>query len=318
MGYESSDAYFKRVFGKKMFRLSLDAGMTCPNRDGTLGTGGCIFCSANGSGDFAARKEGSLSEQLETAKQRIHGKLPKNGAPYGYLAYFQSFTNTYAPVDRLQRLFSETISHPEIEGLIIATRPDCLPEETLALLARLREQKPVFVELGFQTAKSETISYINRCYPNSVFAHAVLELNKRNLPVTVHCILGLPYETYEDMLETVTYVCSLPIHGIKLQLLHVLRGTPLASDYPRLLADHAFCCMERDAYLDIVLRLIQHIPAHIVIHRLTGDGPKAQLIAPLWSGNKKGVLNALQKEMKLRNIKQGELSCKPNRSCFTN
>lgn len=318
MEYESSDAYFKRVFGKKMFRLSLDVGMTCPNRDGTVGTGGCIFCSANGSGDFAAHRESSLSEQLEAAKQRIRGKLPKSGAPYGYLAYFQSFTNTYAPIDRLRRLFSEAISHPEIEGLIIATRPDCLPEETLALLVRLQEQKPVFVELGFQTAKAETVSYINRCYPNSVFAHAVLELHKRNLPVTVHCILGLPYETYEDMLETVTYVCSLPIHGIKLQLLHVLRGTPLASDYPRLLADHAFCCMEQDAYLDIVLRLIQHIPAHIVIHRLTGDGPKAQLIAPLWSGNKKGILNALQKEMKLRNIKQGELSCKPNRSCFTN
>lgn len=318
MGYESSDAYFKRVFGKKMFRLSLDAGMTCPNRDGTVGTGGCIFCSANGSGDFAARKEGSLSEQLEAAKQRIRGKLPKNGAPYGYLAYFQSFTNTYAPVERLQHLFSETISHPEIEGLIIATRPDCLPEETLALLTRLQEQKPVFVELGFQTAKAQTISYINRCYPNSVFAHAVLRLHERNIPVTVHCILGLPYETYEDMLATVTYVCSLPIHGIKLQLLHVLRGTPLASDYPRLLADHAFCCMEQDAYLAIVLRLLKHIPDHIVIHRLTGDGPKAQLIAPLWSGNKKGVLNALQKEMKLQNVKQGELSCKQNHSCSTN
>lgn len=304
--YYSADEYLKTTFGKKMFRLSLDGGMTCPNRDGRAGTGGCTFCSAKGSGDFASERTGSVTEQIETAKQQVSKKLPKNGAPYGYLAYFQSFTNTYAPVEYLEPLFQEALSHPEIEALFIGTRPDCLPKEVLDLLDRLAKQKPVYVELGLQTTKESSIRYINRGYDNAVFARAVEELSKRNIPVIVHCILGLPYETSEDMIRTIDYVCSMPIHGIKLQLLHVLKGTRLADDYEELLARHAFSCMDREVYLDIVATLVARIPNHIVLYRLTGDGPRSLLIAPLWSTDKKRVYNDLHQRMKERTL------CNPN------
>lgn len=310
--YFSADEYLKQSFGKKMYRLSLDGGMTCPNRDGSAGIGGCVFCSQNGSGDFSAAVKDNLTEQIETAKLQVKNKLPKNGAAFGYMAYFQSFTNTYAPVEVLEDLFTSAILHPDIEALIIATRPDCLPEATLDLLEHLATIKPVYVELGFQSAKPETIAYINRCYPNEVFEQAVTKLNKRQLPVTVHCILGLPNETLSDMQHTIDYVCSLGIHGIKLQLLHILRNTKLAADYPDPVASPAFACMKREDYIDTVLMLLQRIPSDIVIYRLTGDGPKSLLIAPLWSGDKKSILNELLKEMKLRNIVQGELSCNPN------
>lgn len=303
--FYSADEYLKETFGKKMFRLSLEGGTTCPNRDGSVGLGGCIFCSASGSGDFAQKRTGTLSEQIQSAKFQVKNKLPKNGAPYGYLAYFQSYTSTYAPVEYLRQLFSEAIRHPDIEGLFIGTRPDCLPEPVLNLLAELSKVKPVYVELGLQTAKAETIAYINRCYDNTVFETAVHALKQRNLPVIVHCILGLPYESLEDMQATIDYVCSLPVHGIKLQLLHILQGTALASDYEQLCDAHAFACMDRRAYITTVCTLLSRIPSHIVIYRLTGDGPRNLLIAPLWSTDKKRVQNDLRKELKERNIIQG-------------
>lgn len=304
--YYSADEYFKQTFHKKMFRLSLDGGMTCPNRDGTAGVGGCSFCSASGSGDFAARLTTSVADQIEQAKQQVAKKLPKNGTPYGYLAYFQSYTNTYAPVDYLESLFMEAILHPEIEALFIGTRPDCLPEPVLDLISRLSAVKPVYIELGLQTTKEESIRYINRGYDNCVFTTAVHALSKRNIPVIVHCILGLPFETLSDMEHTVDYVCSLPVHGIKLQLLHILKGTKLAQDYDMLCTQNAFACMDRTAYLDTVASLVERIPKHIVIYRLTGDGPKNLLIAPLWSADKKRVLGDLQKRMKERTL------CNPN------
>ena len=312
--FYSADEYLKTTFGKKMFRLSLDGGMTCPNRDGTAGYGGCSFCSASGSGDFAEKRKTSVEEQIEAAKNQVKNKLPKNGAPYGYLAYFQSFTNTYAPVEYLRSLFSEAIQHPDIEALFIGTRPDCLPEPVLILLQELAETKPVYVELGFQTANEESAVSLNRGYNNSVFETAVRSLNTYGIPVIVHCILGLPYETPEDMQHTIDYVCSLPIHGIKLQLLHVLKGTRLADHYEKLTRDHAFYCMDRKSYIDIIATLLPRIPSHIVVYRLTGDGPRSLLIAPLWSTDKKRVQNDLQKELKERNIIQGGNTplCNPN------
>ena len=309
--FYSADEYFKETFGKKMFRLSLDGGTTCPNRDGSVGYGGCVFCSTLGSGDFAEQKRSSVTAQIEAAKGQVKNKLPKNGAPFGY----QSVTGTYAPTVYLEHQFTEALRHPDIEGLFIGTRPDCLPAEVLALLSRLSKEKPVYVELGLQTAKKESIDYINCCYDNTVFEAAVHALNTLNIPVIVHCILGLPYETLEDMQHTIDYVCSLPIHGIKLQLLHILKGTRLADDYEALCADHAFFCMDRTAYIDTVLSLITRIPAHIVLYRLTGDGPRSQLIAPLWSTDKRRVQNDLRKELKERNIIQGGNLplCNPNR-----
>lgn len=313
--FYSADEYLKETFGKKMFRLSLDGGTTCPNRDGTVGYGGCTFCSTLGSGDFAERRKATVAQQIEAAKKQVQKKLPKNGAPYGYLAYFQSFTGTYAPASYLEAQFTEVLRHPDIEGLFIGTRPDCLPADILDLLVRLSKEKPVYVELGLQTSKKESVEYINRCYDNSVFETAVRKLHALGIPVIAHCILGLPYETLEDMERTIDYICALPVHGIKLQLLHILKGTRLAQDYEALLQNHAFACMDRTAYINTVLSLLSRIPPHIVIYRLTGDGPRSQLIAPLWSTDKKRVQNDLRKELKERNIIQGGNLplCNPNR-----
>lgn len=318
--FYSADEYLKETFGKKMFRLSLDAGTTCPNRDGFKGYGGCVFCSAKGSGDFAAGRSTSVTLQIEEAKKQVVKKLPKNGSAYGYLAYFQSFTSTYAPAEYLRPLFTEAIQHPEIEALFIGTRPDCLPAEILDLLSKLNEIKPVYVELGLQTSNETSVSYINRCYGNSVFEDAVHALHKRGIPVIVHCILGLPYESLEDMKHTVDYICALPVHGIKLQLLHVLKGTKLADDYEELNQKHAFFCMDRNNYINTLAELISRIPSHIVIYRLTGDGPKNLLVAPAWSADKKRVQNDIRKELIERNIIQGGTTplCNPNPSCYTN
>lgn len=312
--FYSADEYLKETFGKKMFRLSLDAGTTCPNRDGSKGIGGCSFCSAKGSGDFAAKRTASVTDQIEAAKIQVKKKLPKNGAPYGYLAYFQSFTSTYAPVEFLRPLFSEAIRHPEVDALFIGTRPDCLPDEVLHLLAELKQIKPVYVELGLQTSKEASVSYINRCYDNSVFEHAVHALHTLGIPVIVHCILGLPYETLEDMKNTIDYICTLPIHGIKLQLLHILKDTKLANDYEELNKNHAFFCMDRNNYINTLTTIIPRIPSHMVIYRLTGDGPRNLLIAPLWSTDKKRVQNDIRKELIERNIIQGGTTplCNPN------
>lgn len=298
--YHSLDFHLKETFGKKVYKLALDGGMTCPNRDGTLGTGGCIFCSAGGSGDFAAPKNRSVKEQVEQAKKRVSKKISETDG--AYIAYFQSYTNTYAPLSHLESLFSETIALPEICALSIGTRPDCLPPETVALLSRLNEQKPVWVELGLQTIHEKTAAFIRRGYGLSVFENAHRRLKEAGLTVIVHVILGLPGESTEDMLDTIRYLANIRTDGIKLQLLHVLKGTDLDLLYKQ----HAFETMSLPDYLYLVGRCIRLLPPETVIHRLSGDGPKSLLTAPMWSANKRLVLNSLAKYLKENGIFQGQ------------
>ena len=287
--YYSINQYCRDTFGCKVYRIAINAGLTCPNRDGTLGSRGCIFCSAGGSGDFAQDPSLSVTAQIEAGKKRVASKT-NDGK---YIAYFQAFTNTYAPVEKLRVLFSEAVSHPDIVALSVATRPDCLPEDVLSLLSELNEIKPVWVELGLQTVHERTAEYIRRGYPLSVYDEAVRNLRERNLEVITHVILGLPGETTEDMEETVRYVCNSGSTGIKLQLLHVLKGTDLAAEYEA----GKVPVMSEDEYINLIVRLLQIIPKDMVIHRLTGDGAKKDLIAPLWSGNKKHVLNRLNQKL---------------------
>lgn len=294
MSYHSLSDHLKARFGCKIYKLALDGGMTCPNRDGTCGTGGCIFCGADGSGAFAQSGR-SVTAQIDSAKSRVAAKI-KDGR---YIAYFQNFTNTYAPVSYLEPLFRAAIGHPDVAVLSVATRPDCLPEDVLDLLESLNREKPVWVELGLQTVYPETAHYIRRGYELPVYDHAVEALHRRGIEVITHVILGLPGETREQMLETVRYVGQMT-DGIKLQLLHVLRGTDLARDYENGLFD----TMTLDAYCDLIADCIRILPPNVVVHRLTGDGAKKDLIAPLWSGDKKRVLNALQKA--LSQLQQGE------------
>ena len=298
--YHSLDFHLKETFGKKAYKLALDGGMTCPNRDGTLGTGGCIFCSAGGSGDFAAPRTHSVKEPVEQAKKRVSAKITETSG--AYIAYFQSYTNTYAPLPYLESLFSETIALPEICALSIGTRPDCLPLETVALLSRLNEKKPVWVELGLQTIHERTAAFIRRGYGLPVFEDAHRRLKEAGLTVIVHVILGLPGESAEDMLDTIRYLADLRIDGIKLQLLHVLKGT----DLDLLYRQNAFETMSLPDYLYLVGRCIQLLPPETVIHRLSGDGPKSLLTAPMWSANKRLVLNSLTKYFKESGIFQGQ------------
>ncbi len=295
--YYSLNSYLKNTYGKKLYRLALDGGMTCPNRDGTLGTRGCIFCSRGGSGEFTPSRQLTITQQIDTAKQMI-GKKQKNGP---YIAYFQAFTNTYAPVDYLERIFMEAITHPEIAVLSIATRPDCLSDATLALLARLSRQKPIWIELGLQTIHESSALFIRRGYPLSVFESALNKLQKLSIPVIAHVILGLPHESRENMLSTVSYLSQSGIHGIKLQLLHVLKDTDLADYYEK----GSFPVLTFEEYIDILIDAIELLPPEIVIHRLTGDGPQKLLIAPLWSLQKWTILNTLHAEMTRRGAYQG-------------
>lgn len=290
MTYTSLNDYCRKEFGHKLYKLSLDGGMTCPNRDGTLGYGGCIFCSEEGSGEFSEKRAGSIAEQIENAKKRVAHKN-KNG---GYIAYFQSFTNTYAPTCYLEKIFTEAIHQPGIEVLSVATRPDCLGDDVLTLLRSLNRIKPVWVELGFQTANEKTAEYVGRCYRNEVFVDAVRRLNHAGIKTVAHVIIGLPGETAEDMEHTVRFVCEQGVWGIKLHMLHVLRGSRLEKEYE----ERKFTCLTKEEYLDLVCRLLAIIPPDVVIHRLTGDGDKRKLIAPLWSGNKKDVLNSLMKKIR--------------------
>lgn len=296
--YYSFNYYLQQTFGCKVYKVALNAGMSCPNRDGTIGTGGCIFCSAGGSGDFAGDRTCTITEQIE---QGIAGtsKFHANA----YVAYFQAYTNTYAPVKRLRAIFTEAIQHPKVAAISIATRPDCLDEEKIALLAELNQIKPVWVELGLQTIWEETASYIRRGYQLSCFEHVCRRLRDRGLTVIVHVILGLPNETKEQMLATIQYLNHQDIQGIKLQLLHVLRGTDLALDYEA----GNFQVLEEKEYVSLVVDCIERISPEIVIHRLTGDGPKDLLIAPLWSTRKMQVLNEIHHELKIRNTWQGRI-----------
>lgn len=296
--YCSLNSYLKARFGEKVYKLALHGGMNCPNRDGTLGERGCIFCSAGGSGDFAEVQCGSISAQIERAKARISGKT---GAKK-FIAYFQSYTNTYAPVRYLRRIFTEAISHPEVAVLSIATRPDCLPPETIALLAQLNKIKPVWVELGLQTIHPRSADFIRRGYDLSCFEEAVKNLRNAGIEVIVHVILGLPGETKADMLETVRYLARQNIQGVKLQLLHILEGTDLAALYRK----GECSALTLEEYMDILFDCIEALPPDMVIHRMTGDGPKRILLAPLWSGDKKTVLNTIRREMETRDVQQGK------------
>lgn len=296
--YHSLDYELKQTFGEKVYRLSLNGGMTCPNRDGTLGNHGCIFCSAGGSGDFAAAPDLSVHAQILSAKKRIQAKTDCKK----FIAYFQAYTNTYAPACHLRRIFTEAISDPEVRILSIATRPDCLSPEILTLLAELNAIKPVWVELGLQTIHERTANWMRRGYPLSVFEQAVHSLHAIEVQIITHVILFLPGESEADMLATIHYLNALPIDGIKLQLLHVLKHTDLADFYRQ----EPFYIPDMNSYFHLLGKCIASLRPDIVIHRLTGDGPKSLLIAPLWTGNKRLVLNQMQRYLKEQNLWQGK------------
>lgn len=303
--YYSIDYYLKQTYGEKVYRLSLNGGMTCPNRDGTLGERGCIFCSEGGSGDFASSPALSITEQIVFAKEKIKEKTNVRK----FIAYFQAFTNTYAPVAYLKKIFTEAIKDPDVLILSIATRPDCLSEEILELLSDLNNIKPVWVELGLQTIHPATSRWIRSGFTLDDFHSGVMELHRRNIPVIVHLILGFPCETREMMLDSVSYVGNLPIFGVKLQLLHVLKHTDLAREY-----EHSpFALPNLLEYADLIAECIRILPPHITIHRLTGDGPKKLLLAPLWSADKKRVLNTIHKTLRETDSYQGgERQMPPN------
>lgn len=287
--YKSLNEHLRERFGTKVYKIALSSGCTCPNRDGTVGVGGCIFCADTGSGDFAQSAELPIKEQIKLAKEKISAKN-KDGK---YIAYFQSFTNTYGSVEFLEPKFREALADEDVVALSIATRPDCLPEDILEMLARLNDIKPVWVELGLQTIHEETAKYIRRGYELEVYDKAVKNLHAIGVEVITHVIIGLPGESEEDILATVQYVVDSKAEGIKLQLLHVIEGTDLAIDYRA----GAFNTLEMDEYIRIIRKCVELIPETMVIHRLTGDGNKKTLLAPFWSRDKKKVLNALNKTL---------------------
>ncbi|RGC82472.1 TIGR01212 family radical SAM protein [Hungatella hathewayi] len=296
--YYSFNSYLKQTFGEKVYKISLNGGFTCPNRDGTLGTRGCIFCSEGGSGDFAPDAVLPIGEQIEEGIRMIRQKTDASK----YIAYFQAFTNTYAPYEKLHSLFYDAILRQEIVGLAVGTRPDCLPPDVLELLDELNQIKPVFVELGLQTIHEKTAQFIRRGYPLSCFEQAVKALHDLGINVVVHLILGLPGETEEMMLESVRYLNQLPVNGVKFSLLHVLKHTDLGALYEK----HPFPVYELDDYVDLVIRCIEELREDIVIHRLTGDGPRDLLIAPRWTLNKRKVLNEIARRMKETGSRQGK------------
>ena len=281
--------YLRDTFGCKVYKIALNGGFTCPNRDGRLDTRGCIFCSAGGSGEFAADPSKSVADQIEEAKKKVAAKAGDGK----YIAYFQAYTGTYASPDKLRSLYREAIEHPDVVALSVATRPDCLPDDVLDILSEMNRIKPVWVELGLQTIHKRSADYIRRGYVLSVYDEAVRELRRSGLEVITHVILGLPGESREDMLETVKYVAESGATGIKLQLLHVLKGTDLAQEYKEGKID----VLSEDEYIDILKECVSLIPDNVVIHRLTGDGDKKLLIAPMWSADKKHVINRINREV---------------------
>ena len=291
MSYLSYSDYCKAKFGCKVYKLSIDAGFTCPNRDGTCGTRGCIFCSGRGSGDFA-EAGGTVTDQLQRAKARVAVKN-KGGK---YIAYFQAFTNTYAPVEKLRALYEEAMAPEEIVGLAIGTRPDCVGEDVIRLLAELNRRKPISVELGLQTIHQSSVDFIRRGYVNQVYVDAVRRLKEAGLEVVTHIILGLPGETPEMAAQTTAAAVEAGTDGVKFHLLHVLQGTDLALAYEQ----QQLSCLSLEEYLQFLKACLAEVPAHVVVHRITGDGAKKDLIAPLWSADKKRVLNFLNK-----NLQQG-------------
>ncbi len=301
--YYSLDAYFKNTYGCKCYKIALDGGFSCPNRDGTIGVGGCIFCSMGGSGDFSIStlETPSIEEQIKASLSLMGDKKTGNR----FVAYFQAFTNTYGPIGKLRALYTNALAHPDIIGISIATRPDCLGEEVLDLLSELQKAYPdkfIWIELGLQTIHEETAKYIRRGYALPVFEQAALALKERNIPFIVHVIIGLPGESLEMLLDTIQYLNVIRPFGIKLQLLHILKETDLAHDY----LEHQFDALSEDTYINWLSACIATLNPDIVLHRVTGDGPKNLLVAPLWSGNKRGVLNHLHQYLKEHNIYQGK------------
>lgn len=291
--------YLKERFGTKVYKVSLDGGMTCPNRDGTISTGGCIFCSAGGSGDFAQKQDKNITVQINKAIQRVASKN-KSGK---YIAYFQSYTNTYGDIDYLRNIFTEAIMHPDIVALSIGTRPDCLQDEIVNLIVELNQIKPIIIELGLQTSNAASAKFINRGYDNIVFEKAVNTLSKHYIEIVVHVIIGLPNEDESVILDTIKYVNGFPIQGIKLQLMHILKDTKLCEIYKE--QPQIFHYTTLDSYMDILGKCIETLRPDIVLHRITGDGPKSILVAPLWSADKKHVLNTINKYLSSNNITQG-------------
>ena len=296
--YYSLNKYLREKFGCKVYKLALDGGFTCPTRDGTLGTRGCIFCSGKGSGDFAVPVGDDVFAAVGKAKEAVAGKGGEK-----FIAYFQSFTGTYAPTDRLERLYSQVISHPDIAALSIGTRPDCLGDDVLDLLCRLNREKPVWLELGLQTVHESTAEYIGRGYKTEVFDDAARRLSRRGLEFTVHMIIGLPGESDEMIFETAQHIGESGAKGVKFQLLHILRGTPLAEEFEK----GAFSALAPEHYVRLLEGCIERIPPDMVVHRLTGDGAKSDLIAPLWSGDKKHVLGMINRAFEKDGIVQGRL-----------
>lgn len=296
--YYSLDYRLRQQFGEKVYKLALNGGMTCPNRDGKVGKGGCIFCSAGGSGDFAADRNLSVTQQIAVQKEALKEK--KNARKY--IAYFQAYTNTYAPVEYLERIFTEAIQDPDVVVLSIATRPDCLPEEVLELLGNLNQKKPVWVELGLQTMHEDTAKFIRRGYDLKCFENAVRELRKRKIEVIVHTIVGLPGEDRKKILDTVQYLNGCDIQGIKLQLLHILKDTDLGE----LFLQGKVSVLEEEEYVDLIIDCLEHLSQKITVHRLTGDGPGELLLAPMWSTRKRTVLNKIHSELKSRDAWQGK------------
>ena len=305
--YYSLDAYLKNTYGEKIYKVALNAGLSCPNRDGKLDTRGCIFCSEGGSGDFAASL--SCGNDFKESFARGKANLYRKHTGSRFIAYFQAYTNTYGPVSYLSELYRTALMDDETIGISIATRPDCLEAEVLNLFDSLKKEFPgkfIWIELGLQTIHERTADFIRRGYSLSCFEKALDKLKALAIPVIVHLILGLPGETEEDMLSSVTYLNTKPIWGVKLQLLHILKGTDLADLYTK--DKESICCFKnRDAYLSTLIDCLSHIRPDIVIHRVTGDAPKALLIAPVWSGNKRDVLNALHRQMKESGVCQGSL-----------
>ena len=293
--YYSLNEYLKETFGDKVYKLALDIGCTCPNRDGTLETRGCIFCH-NGSSHFAETGI-DLNTQIENAKNRVKSKTKTEK----FIAYFQSFTNTYGDIDYLEKQFRTAIERDDIVALSIGTRPDCLPPEILEMLENLNKIKPVWIELGLQTSNEKTAEYIRRYYPNSTYENAVKELKNRGITIITHIIIGLPNETKEDILNTVDFAVKSGTDGVKLQLLHILKDTDLYEDYKL----GKVKVLSFEEYIDILFSCIEKIPKNIVIHRITGDAPKKYLIEPKWSADKKMVLNTINKELEKRDIMQG-------------
>ena len=295
--YFTLNQHLRQVFGTKVIKVSLDAGLSCPNRDGTLSYGGCIFCSEKGSGDFAGDRGLAIDEQFAQVRQRTVKKWPKAK----YIAYFQSFTATYGPVDYLKNLYEEALNLDDVVGLSISTRPDCLNEEILTVLADLNRKTYLWVELGLQSIHSKSLEWMNRGHDYHCFQQGLAQLRQRNIRVCAHVILGLPCESPAEMLKTAQTVAYEDIQGIKLHSLHILRGTRLASLYEK----EKFELLSKEQYIDLVADILEILPPDLIIHRLMGDGPAKDVIAPEWTRRKWEILNGIDQEMARRNSFQG-------------